>query len=143
MKIICHRANLNGKDEKRENKLWAIKDCLSKNYDVEIDIHCINNKLFLGHDQPDEKIDIFFLKKHKKKLWIHTKNIEAVLFFSNNNLDLNWFWHENDKITLTSRKIPWCYPDTYIETGVSVVLEYKKIPKIFGVCTDNALKWRI
>ena len=50
MIIISHRGNLNGIDLERENNPYFIDDCISKGFDVEIDLRIKENKLFLGHD---------------------------------------------------------------------------------------------
>jgi hypothetical protein len=143
MKIISHRANLNGSDLKRENQQWAIDECISLGFDVEIDLWLQDNKLYLGHDKPETNISKYFLFAISDFAWIHAKNFEAVSWLnSNQNYNLNWFWHESDKMTLTSKKIPWCYPNNYIETGVTVVLEQKLIPvNVYGVCTDYPQIW--
>ena len=52
MKIIAHRANINGPCIKNENQKASIKDCLDLGYDVEIDIRSLEGKLYLGHDNP-------------------------------------------------------------------------------------------
>ena len=56
MKIIAHRANINGSNSSNENRLSQIRKCIELGYDVEIDIRVIKNSLFLGHDCPEEKI---------------------------------------------------------------------------------------
>ena len=147
MKIISHRANLNGPDINRENQPWAIDECISLGYDVEIDLWVEANKLFLGHDKPEINISKHFMYSICKSAWIHAKNFEAVAWLSypdyfSQSEYLNWFWHEKDKMTLTSRMIPWCYPDNYIQGGVTVVFQPKPIPvKLHGVCTDYPENW--
>ena len=61
---------------------------------------------------------------------------------NNSNDDINCFWHETDKMTLTSIGIPWCYPNTYMGKGITVEYDYRPIPNIYGICTDYCLKWR-
>lgn len=140
MKIIAHRGNLYGPDKQKENTLLAVEECISKGYDVEIDIWYKNSKLFLGHDFPKILISIDFLNKFKNNLWLHAKNIEVIDELI--STDYNWFWHETDKLTLTSKGIPWCYPGNYLKSGITVELEYKKeISEVYGICTDYPLKW--
>lgn len=141
MKLISHRGNLDGQDKQRENKLWAIEDCINKGYDVEIDLWVDNNTLYLGHDTPETKITENILKKYKRNLWIHAKNFNSMNYLL--STDLNWFWHETDKMTLTSKGIPWCYPNNWIEKGITVVLNKIQIPDyIFGICTDHIIYYR-
>lgn len=132
MKIISHRGNLNGINKQLENNPEHLLKVLEK-FDIEIDVWYINNKWFLGHDNPQYEIDYSFFNN---RMWIHCKNLEACMMLSNTNL--NWFWHENDKITLTSKGYIWCFPKIYVKNGITVEFEYtKNLPKnILGVCTD-------
>lgn len=141
MKIISHRGNLSGKDLGRENKHHAIDECIEMGIDVEVDFWYINGEFFLGHDNPETKIDEIFLISRKKHLWIHSKNFEAVECLSSYK-ELNWFWHETDKLTLTSKNKIWCYPGTYVKNGITVELGKKTIiPPVLGVCTDYPVSW--
>ncbi len=69
-------------------------------------------------------------------MWLHAKNFDACIRLK--NTELNWFWHENDKITLTSKNYLWCFPGVYIQDGITVEFGHNKnLPKnILGVCTD-------
>jgi hypothetical protein len=67
-KIISHRGNVNGPNKKRENRISSIVECLNLGFDVEIDVFLINQKLYLGHDEPQEEILPNFLDEHKKNL---------------------------------------------------------------------------
>jgi hypothetical protein len=94
---------------------------------------------YLGHDFPKTKIDKQFL--NNKKFWIHAKNINALEELQ--KTDLNYFWHETDKMTLTSKNIPWCYPKNYVKNGITVLKENEfPTQKILGVCTDYPLLFR-
>jgi hypothetical protein len=137
MKIISHRGNLNGKNLSLENKPEHILD-VCKKYDVEIDAWFINDQWFLGHDKPQYEIKYNFFNE---KMWIHCKNIDASINLYSS--DLNWFWHENDKFVLTSKKNIWCYPGIYIEKGITVELTHNNsLPKfILGICTDYPEKY--
>ena len=143
MLIISHRANLNGPNKETENNPQQITETIKK-YDTEIDLWFINSDLFLGHDNPQYKINDNFLNLNKDKLWVHAKNLECISYLS--TTDLNWFWHENDKITLTSKKNIWCYPGTYIKNGITVVFNDSQkhdIPNYcLGICTDYPLNYR-
>lgn len=107
-------------------------------FEVEIDLWYTDNKLSLGHDSPTYTITEDFLTD---KMWIHCKNYEAVEYMSGTNL--NWFWHDLDKMTLTSQGKIWCFPDVYIDGGITVQLgKPRRINKnILGVCTDYPLEW--
>lgn len=136
MIIISHRGNLNGIDKKLENNPLHILE-LSKKINVEIDLWFINNELFLGHDDPVHKIDQSFFNS---KMWIHCKNIEAAQFMSEKKW--NWFWHDNDKMTITSKGYIWCYPNIFLKNGITVMKNYQKdLPLTFGICTDYINKY--
>jgi hypothetical protein len=139
MKIIAHRANIDGISE-FENHPSQIKKAIKNGFDVEIDIWNIDEKLFLGHDKPQYQIGLSWLNLYTDKLWIHLKNIEAFKIFKNTNF--NYFWHENDKFTLTSKNIPWCYHKIYMQDGITVLTNETEIQvPVYGVCTDYPLFW--
>ena len=60
----------------------------------------------LGHDEPLYEVDKAFLQQ--PGLWIHCKNHEAMPAMS--LLTVNYFWHQEDDITLTSWGYMWTYP---------------------------------
>jgi hypothetical protein len=136
MKIISHRGNLSGPDPSLENNPVQINKVIDMGYDVEIDLWIKDNNFYLGHDEPYYKIDKYWLLNRKQNLWVHLKNLEAAEIDSIGYL--NYFWHESDKFTLTSKGIPWCFPKVYIKNGITVCLEKNVVPdvKIMGICTD-------
>ncbi len=143
--IISHRGNIDGKNELLENSPDYIDNAISKGFDVEIDVWIDkSSKIFLGHDKPQYEIDISWLEERKNKLWIHCKNIDAVVFF-NNIKDFHYFWHQNDDVTLTSNSYIWAYPGKQpIRNSIAVM------PEIFeddtsdclGVCTDFPIRYK-
>ena len=144
MKFISHRGNLNGANPNLENHPDYILDSITKGYDCEIDIRVINNVLYLGHDSPQYKIELSFLNSIKSNIWIHCKNIEAVLFFRLK--EFNFFWHENDKVTLTSQKNIWAFPGNQpIEMSIAVMPEIfneNNLNKCHGICSDYIFKYK-
>lgn len=139
-KIISHRGNLNGSDLKTENNPIQIKKVLSIGYDVEIDLFSINNKLFLGHDNPQYEINRDFILS--SGLWIHCKNFEALKFCSLFKEYLNFFYHEEDTFVLTSRRFIWTFPQEKIPLDdISIAVLPERVPNwdvknAGGVCTD-------
>ena len=81
MKIIAHRANINGPKSLNENKISGIKKCIDMGFDIEVDIRFLDGKLYLGHDSPEEIITKKELKIFQNSLWIHCKNLRAISFF--------------------------------------------------------------
>ena len=135
MIIISHRGNLDGVDPIYENMPDYIEKAIQQGFQVEVDVWIKNNKIFLGHDRPQYKINLSFLKN--KKLWCHAKNFEAMDIMLKNKI--HCFWHETDKMCLTSKKIIWCYPGTFIRGGITVVLNKNKNNLknfCYGICTD-------
>lgn len=138
--LISHRGNINGKLESWENEPTYIDLAIKKGYDVEIDIWFINNILYLGHDKPLYGINNKFLLDRYDKLWIHCKNIEAIDYVKNIVGELNYFFHNTDDATLTSKGYIWTYPGKALtKNSIAVLPELNnvKIPdKISGICSD-------
>lgn len=140
---ISHRGNISGSKSAKfgENNPKSIDFIIDNfNLDVEIDIWMIDGSLYLGHDVPQYQISFEFLKNRKSKLWIHAKNLEALDFFISK--DFNYFWHENDSYTLTSKNYIWTYPHikNYL-TKNSIAVMPELVPKwdlstCYGICSD-------
>ena len=106
MILISHRGNIDGPNPESENKPSYILNAINHGYEIEVDFWFSNNKFYLGHDEPQYDIPIEWLESNYRKLWIHCKNVDALNKL--HELDrggfyLNYFWHENDKVTLTSK----------------------------------------
>lgn len=151
MKIISHRANLDGPSPATENTRTEIEKCFSLGLDVEVDVWKVDDRLFLGHDAPQEEVSEDFLTD--SRLWIHCKNIDA--FISINRLGLNCFVHENDPLVLTSQKRIWLHPNVGLVSGwnhvqvlpernlcVSEVRQWLAANKSYGICTDYPLEYK-
>tara|TARA_B100001057_G_scaffold352971_1_gene354721 strand:+ start:1237 stop:1677 length:441 start_codon:yes stop_codon:yes gene_type:complete len=139
MIFISHRGNLSGPNPVLENSVNYINEALKK-FDVEIDLWFKKDKFYLGHDEPQYEVNINFLKN--KKLWIHTKNLEC--FYELSKYDLNFFWHEDDKIVITSKGFFWNYPGTDLsKKSICVLPETNKIEKFdcYGICSDYILDY--
>jgi hypothetical protein len=145
MIFISHRGNLSGPDKDKENKPSYIDNALKNGYDVEIDLRLFNDELFLGHDSPQYFVTLSWLLNRKSKLWIHCKDVESMLKIKNCNL--NYFWHENDKLTLTNKGFIWAYPsEEKIEDSIDVLPETYPMEnyslKINGICSDHIEKYK-
>ena len=135
MIIISHRGNLTGSNLESENHPNQIIKSLGEGFDVEIDVWFKDEKWFLGHDEPKHELNWSFILKYKNKLWVHTKNLESVNKLQ--HTDTNWFWHQEDYVTLTSKGYVWCFPGYETEGGIMVDHGQKTDKKILGICTDN------
>jgi hypothetical protein len=76
---------------------------------------------------------------------IHCKNIDSLLFLKLQNNSFNFFWHENDTISLTSIGYIWAYPGKQpIPNSIAVLpeLHNDKIKECIGICSDEISKYR-
>ena len=64
MKLIAHRGNTNGIVLEYENKPDYVENAINMGFDVELDVRFKDGKLFLGHDEPQYKLDIDWLEKY-------------------------------------------------------------------------------
>jgi hypothetical protein len=146
MHLISHRGNILGSFPEKENNPTYIDCAINSGYDVEIDIHLIDNQFWLGHDEPQYKITGEWLTERVSSLWIHCKNIDALYYFSANQNNYNYFWHQNDDFTLTSKNYIWTYPGKeYTTRSIIVMPEWNtdidglgslKSLNCHGICSD-------
>ena len=148
MKLIAHRGNITGSNPLEENRPEYIDIAIEEGYDVEIDIRydTFENIFYLGHDDPQYVVTPYWLAQRMEKLWIHCKNIEALDYFVSKTGGYNYFWHQEDDFTLTSKRYIWTYPGkTYTSNSVIVMPEWNRDPKTFndflvygcyGICSD-------
>lgn len=144
MKIISHRGNLEGSHREYENHPSYIQNAMDCGFDVEVDVWVVGKDIYLGHDSPERQVQFSWLEERKEKLWCHAKNFGVIERFTNTD-GINYFWHETDKITLTSNRTPWLFPHNYSPAGVTVQLgrPVANLPPIAGICTDYPLSWKI
>jgi hypothetical protein len=139
MKLISHRGNLKGPNEVRENSPYYIMEAIAEGYDVEVDLWWVDGKVYLGHDEPQYEVSNKWLGERIDKLWIHCKNIDAIIFFKESQYKFNYFWHEEDTITLTSQNYIWAYPGNQpIKNSIAVMPEINKEETniCLGICSD-------
>jgi len=145
MILIAHRGNVNGRFESLENEPTYIDLAIKKGYDVEVDVWFKDNMLWLGHDKPDYGIDFRFIRDRLSKLWVHCKNVEAVVFFKECGYPVNYFWHEEDTLTLTSHNHLWVYPNKQpILNSIAVMPELNNdvVSQCLGICSDYIEKYK-
>jgi hypothetical protein len=142
MILISHRGNIDGPSTALENKPGYIDSTLQEGYDVEIDIWVIEGTIYLGHDEHQYTINQNWLNERADKIWIHCKNIEAVEWFHVIS-GFNYFWHEEDKMTLTSKNYIWAYPGIDIKGSIAVLPELynNDIKNRIGICSDYIGKY--
>jgi hypothetical protein len=145
MKLIAHRANINNENE-NENSPEKIENAISMGFDVEVDLRIINHRYFLGHDEPDYETSFDFLLNYKDYLWIHCKDIQTLYELSKTNL--NYFFHDNDDVTLTSENQIWTFPNKVLTLkSIAVMPELSNyslddLRECYGICSDNILWYK-
>ena len=149
MKLISHRGNVDGKYPQYENLPEYVDKALDLGYDVEVDVWYISESLFLGHDKAEYAVTLDWLLDRSENLWIHCKNLNALNFLSLVDISFNYFWHQNDDYTLTSKGFIWAYPGKKLSKQSICVMpewnnpEFKEpteFKDVFGVCTDYPIK---
>lgn len=142
--LITHRGNINGPNPQSENHPDYIDDALWNGYDVEIDVRYLNNKFYLGHDNPQYEISRNFF--YNDKLWIHCKNVEA-LYELISNPAANVFGHNNDDFVLTNHNYIWTMigkqlTDKSIAVMPELADENYDVSIAAGICTDYPLRFK-
>jgi hypothetical protein len=147
MRIISHRGCLDGPDPLIENNPNQIDHAIQHTLDVEIDLWMVHENLFLGHDDPHYPVTIDWLNERSDKLWVHCKNIKALEYLSLHKSNLNYFFHQTDHVTLTSKNFLWVYPKMeFTENSVIVAIDQCDLKKLkdskiqpMAICTDYPL----
>lgn len=144
---IAHRGNIDGPAPGAENSPAQLELAISRGFDVEVDVWVIDSKIFLGHDLPQHPVSYNYLIKIANKAWFHCKNVEALELFSTGLRGLRYFWHQEDRYTITSHGQVWVYPGEKATVGSVVVdLDLSNLENYasvaHAVCTDYPSKLR-
>lgn len=138
MIFISHRGNINGPNPERENQIGYINEARDKGFDVEIDVWIVWGHFWLGHDEPQYKIEPHWLMA--RGLWCHAKNPEALFQLQRRNL--HYFWHQEDDYTVTSKGYIWVHPKArLLRDSINVLPEnradtHEEFDDCYGVCSD-------
>jgi len=142
MRIISHRGNLNGPNPATENREETIVAAFAEGFDCEIDVWKVGNELWLGHDGPDTETSMAFLASHCSSLWVHCKNIAALIALKD---QFNCFFHDRDTYTLTSKGYIWGNIASPMTRETICVMPEKSTMRwddYLTVCTDYPFKYR-
>lgn len=144
--IISHRGNVDGPEVATENKPNQIDFVIELGFQCEIDLRYENKQLYLGHDKPDYLIDYQWLLDRNKYLWVHCKSFDTINKLIHDNVDINYFWHQDDEYTLTSKGYLWTFPGFKLGKKSIAVLPESHLSKdnwddetlreSYAVCTD-------
>ena len=138
---ISHRGNVEGSKPESENHPFQLVAAISAGFEVETDVWVEDGLFFLGHDNPLHPMDESYIKDISKYAWYHCKNLEALEKFNLEFPEYRYFWHENDRFTLTSNGYIWTYPNEPV-TSKSIIVDlesvdfskYGDVP--YAICTD-------
>jgi len=143
MLLISHRGNIDGPNN-LENSPDYIRKAIELGFNVEVDLQYLAGEWWLGHDNPQYKIQSPYTEFNNDKIWWHCKNFAALEILQNSGL--NYFWHQEDDHTLTSKGFIWTYPGKEIGKRNIVVmpentLSLSQIYKLncYGICSDYVL----
>ena len=138
MKIISHRGNVRGPLADRENRPSYIDCAIGNGYDVEIDVRLIAGQLWLGHDEPQYKVEHSWLQPRKEYLWIHCKDLAS----AKECWEYQSFCHTFDPYTYTSTGKIWLH-DLSMKSDNNVIIpmiddiEYAPMNgQPYAICTD-------
>ena len=142
MLLISHRGNIDGPDPLNENRPGHIVAALYMDFNVEVDVWWMEDGIYLGHDSPVYKTDHnFLINKH---LWIHCKNIDAMINLSYDDR-LNLFYHK-EGITFSSKGFLMTAPGLSVNhKSIALMPEMCfdwDVSPAYGICTDYPLKHR-
>ena len=145
MILISHRGNTDSINPEFENTKEYIDQAIHKGFQVEIDIWLIDEELFLGHDEPENKVELEWLRLRSEKLWIHTKNSDALEFFTKHcEFNFKFFWHTVEPFIITSNGKIWAHDYKNIKDPTICIIPPLSIEQIkqtenrdwYAVCTD-------
>ena len=142
MIFISHRGNLYGPNNKTENTEQSITLAIRHGFDCEIDVWVIGGSYWLGHEYPQYKTTLEFLDVYKKNLWVHCKNIDALVLLKDT---YHCFFHDRDLYTITSQNVIWGNIDSETVLDSIVVMPEKASTFSFkckGICTDFPVTYK-
>ena len=136
MKIISHRGNIRGPIPEKENRPSYIDCAIGNGYDVEIDVRFIAGQLWLGHDEPQYKVEHSWLQPRKEYLWIHCKDLEA----AQECCEYQSFCHTSDPYTYTTTGKVWLHDlSLKVNDAIIPLIDDPIIylaQKPYAICTD-------
>ena len=138
-RLIAHRGLMRGPNPALENHPDQILGAFEQGFDCEIDLWYIDGNFLLGHDSPTYDVSKDFLAD--PRLWIHCKNHDALREMRKQGT--NYFWHQEDDITLTSYGYFWTYPGKPLyDCSICVMPEWTNtletchLQSAYGICSD-------
>lgn len=149
IKLIAHRGNLFGSFPPRENHPSYIDEAIAAGFDVEIDLRVKDKRFHLGHDEPQYEVSHDWLYDRKDSLWLHCKEFAAL--FALQYSEFNYFFHDSDEYTLTSKNFMWSHPRAAKIKNTVHVIQGRKDDEFaktiissqpLGICSDYVARIR-
>lgn len=149
-KLIAHRGNFAGQQPQLENSFDYLKRAIDLGYDVEIDARIVNNKMWLGHDEPKYELNYeqyMYLLTHRE-VWWHSKDYNTLTNLVNRGPWMKVFAHESDTYGLVNGGYIWTCDTTItlseqnhtvfmIIGDISPHEDILKEGRVFGMCSDD------
>jgi hypothetical protein len=143
MKIISHRGNINGPVPEKENRPSYIDSAIQLGYDVEVDLRIIDNDFWLGHDEPQYKVELPWMLLRKDKIWFHCKDINSALVLAKFDQGFQYFCHSQEPYVCTSHKYLLIHDLTSNINDKCIIpllskedIEKYNNSKPYAICTD-------
>jgi hypothetical protein len=143
MILISHRGNINGPIPDKENRPSYIDSAIQLGYDVEVDLRFVDGEFWLGHDEPQYKIELSWMRLRKTKLWFHCKDINSALILSKLDEDFKYFCHSQESYVCTSHKYLWVHDLTSDINDKCIIplltkqdIKNYNNNKSYAICTD-------
>lgn len=137
MKLIAHRGNLHGPTPGWENTPEYCKAALLEGYEVEIDTWYDEEEdlFYMGHDNA---VDVFPVNVLTcKATWLHAKDIKTLKRIQDCKL-WNYFFHQNDDVTLTNNNYLWTFPGCKLtEHSIAVVKDIDDLQWVCNYLNNN------
>ena len=143
MILYSHRGNIIGKEVGLENQPDYINFALKCGFNVEIDVHYIDDKFYLGHDEPLYEVDESYLEN--SKLICHAKTPESFMMMLKND-NIHTFWNDLDLYAITSKKMFWTLDDKVrmvsnpklilCDVALRGFLSKVHFDRFYGICSD-------
>lgn len=114
---------------------------LELGFDAEVDVWLMGGRLWSGHGAAKYLLSNDFINNKLviDHVWFHCKNLEALDYFINSDIEYKYFWHQNDNYALTSNGIIWTYPGKPV-TPNCIIVDFNNDGvydiQPYGICSD-------
>lgn len=142
---IAHRGNTENDNKVYENNPDLLDELDKHGIDVECDVWYDKERLWLGHDEPQYEIDLFWLASSPRRL-IHAKDGVTFQYLIEQTgakgLDIHFFYHTDEDYVFTNKGVVINYPgEPILEGSIAMMPErasynLKERSQAFFICSD-------